>query len=220
MYEFFIEYDVNPVIFFSSKGTVKYCNQEAEIFLSYINIKEVFNFVIQNAPKDKGIKTEFKEIKFNDFLFKGFSIGYKNDDIIGIRFLINTGKNNISIDNLEKTDLFKLLNFAIEYTHLKQKTHFKVYPDLSLNELYLNKKELLRILLDIFESQKNIEIYTKIKFGEYLKTGNKKYQIIDIDIKCHANKKISSKFFEILNNGDGYTVKIPLIKEKNENNNT
>ncbi len=220
MFEFFTEYDINPVIFFDSKGNVKYCNQEAEMFLSYVNIKDIFNFVIQNAPQKSGIKTIFKEIKFLDFIFKGCSIGYKSDDLIGIRFFINTGKNNISIENLEKTDLLKLINFAIEYITLKQKTEFKIYPDSSLNEIYINKKELLRLLLEIFEKQTLVEIYTKLKVGEYFKTKEKKYPIIDIEIKCHTNKKIDSKYFEILNKEDRYIIKIPFIKEKNENNNT
>jgi len=220
MFEFFIEYDINPVIFFDSKGNVKYCNQEAEIFLSYVNIKDIFSFTVQNAPHKNGIKTLFREIKFMDFYFKGYSIGYKNDNLIGVRFFINTGKNNISVENLEKTDILKLINFAIEYITLKQKTKFKIYPDLSLNQIYINKKELLRLLLEIFEKQSSVEIYTKLKIGEYIKIKEKKYPIIDIKIKCHTNKKIVSKYFEILNKENGYTIKIPFIKEKNENNNT
>jgi len=218
MFEFFIEYDVNPVIFFDVKGNVKYCNQEAEIFLSYINKKEVFEFAIKNAPKE-AIKTEFKDVNFDSFEFKGFSIGFFND-LLGVRFFINTSKHQISIENLEKSNLLKLINFAIEYTTLKQNTKFKIYPDLSLNDLLINKKELLHILLKIFENQKEVQIYTKFKVGEYFKTENKKYPIIDIEIKCHTNRKIDSKYFEVLAKHNGYIIKIPLIKETNENNNS
>ncbi len=214
MFEFFVEYDINPVIFFDNKGNIKYCNQEAEIFLSYVNIKDIFHFAIQNAPQNTKIKTLFKEIKFSDFIFKGYSIGYKTDELIGIRFFINTEKNNISIENLEKTDLLKLINLAIEYITLKQNTTFKIYPDFSLNEIYINKKELLRLLLDIFEKQNKIEIYTKLNLGEYIKTKEKKYPIINIEIKCPSNKIIDSKYFEILNKSEGYIIKIPFIKEK------
>ena len=220
MFEFFIEFDINPVIFFESNGNIKYCNQEAEIFLSYVNVKDIFNFTIKNAPQDKGIKTIFKETKFNDFNFKGYSIGYKDESLIGIRLFINTEKNNISIENLEKTDILKLINFAIEYITLKQKTKFKIYPDLSFREIFVNKKELLRVLLEIFEKQLNIEIYTHLKVGEYLKIENKKYPIIEIIVKCHPNKKIESKYFEIIAQNDKYIIKIPFIKEKNEIHNS
>jgi len=220
MFEFFIEYDVNPVIFFDEKGNIKYCNQEAEIFLSYVNIKDIFKFIIENAPKEAAIKTEFNQIKFNDFVFNGYSIGYKDENLIGVRFLINTKKTNVTIDHVEKIDLLKLLNFAMEYTDLRQKTKFKIYPDLSIREIYTNKKELLKILIKIFEKQKNVEIFTRMKIGEYLKINNKKYQIIEIEIKCHTNEKIKSKYFEIANKNDSYVIKIPFIKEKNENNNT
>jgi len=220
MFEFFIEYDINPVIFFDSKGNVKYCNQEAEILLSYVNIKDIFNFVISNAPKKSSIKTTFKEMKFSDFIFKGYSIGYKNEDLIGVRFFINTSKNNISIENFEKSELLKLINLAIEYITLKHETKFKIFPDLSLNEIYINKKEFLNLLIKIFENQKNVEIYTKLKVGEYIKIKEKKYPIINIEIKCDTDKKIESKYFEIVNKKNGYIIKIPFIKEKNENNNT
>jgi len=219
MFEFFIEYDINPVIFFDEKGNVKYCNQEAEIFLSYINVKEVYNFVIQNASKEKLMTSEFKKVRFNDFEFNGFSIGY-NDNLIGVRFFINTKKNNITISSLEKVDLLKLINFAIEYINLKQNTKFKIFPDLSIREIYINKKELLKILIEIFENQQNVEIITHLKVGEYLKINSKKYPIIELKIKTHANKKLSSNFFEIENTNEGYNIKIPFIKEYNENNNS
>jgi len=219
MFEFFIEYDINPVIFFDEKGNVKYCNQEAEIFLSYINVKEVYNFVIKNASKEKLMLSEFKKVRFNDFEFNGFSIGY-NDNLIGVRFFINTKKNNITISSLEKVDLLKLINFAIEYINLKQNTKFKIFPDLSIREIYINKKELLKILIDIFENQQNVEIITHLKVGEYLKINSKKYPIIELKIKTHTNKKLSSNFFEIENTNEGYNIKIPFIKEYNENNNS
>lgn len=222
MFELFIEYDINPIIFFDDKGNVKYCNQEAEIFLSYVNIKDIYEFAIKNAPKNNYFITQFKEIKFLDFKFKGFSIGYKHDNVIGVRFFINTEKTNITIEHLEKTNLLKLINFAIEYITLKQNTKFKIYPDLSFNEneIYLNKKELLHILLEIFENQSNIEIFLHLKIGEYLKINQKKYPIIEIIIKCHPNKKITSKYFEVSNENDKYIIKIPFIKEKDENNNS
>ena len=220
MFEFFTEYDINPVIFFDNKGNVKYCNQEAEIFLSYVNVKDIFKFTITNAPKKKGINTRFKEVKFSDFNFKGFSIGYKEDNLIGIRLFINTDKHQITIENLEKTDILKLINFAIEYTSLKQKTKFKIYPDLSINEIYINKKELIHILFEIFENQSNIEILAHLRVGEYLKIEDKRYPIIEIIVKCHPNKKVTSKYFEIITQNDRYIIKIPFIKEKNENNNS
>ena len=220
MFEFFIEYDVNPVIFFDNKGNVKYCNQEAEIFLSYVNVKDIFSFTLNNAPKKEGIATHFKEVKFLDFIFKGFSIGYKDENLIGIRLFINTAKNNLTIENLEKTDILKLLNLAIEYINLKQNTTFKIYPDLSINDIYINKKELLKILLEIFENQQKVEISAHLKVGEYIKIENKKYPIIEIIVKCHPNKKVTSKYFEIVTDSDKYTIKIPFIKEKNENNNS
>lgn len=220
MFEFFIEYDINPVIFFNEKGHIVYCNPEAEIFLSYVNVKDIFNFTIQNAPNKEGINTKFKKIIFKNFSFNGFSIGYKEDSQIGIRFFINTKKHQFTLKDLEKIDLNKLLDFAIQYINLKQKTKFKVYPDLSIEEIYINKKELLQIFFEIFKNQKKVEIYTKFDISEVVKIDNKKYSLIEIIIKCTPFKELESKYFEIIKKENGYIIKVPFTKEKNENNNS
>jgi nitrogen-specific signal transduction histidine kinase len=222
MFEFWCEYDINPLIIFNQKGNIVYCNQEAEIFLSYINKKEVFDFTLKNAPKEAGIKTEFKKISFKDFEFNGFSIGYENDSQIGVRFFINTDVHSIHLEELEKVDLSMIINFAIEYINLKQSTKFNIYFDPSIPEIYLNKKAFLNLLFEIFEELKEAYIETKVNIGEYIKVNQKKYPIISVIVKTipKPTKNFKSSYFEIINNEEGYIIQIPLIKEKNENNNS
>jgi len=220
MFEFWCEYDINPLIIFNEKGHIKYCNQEAEIVLSYINKKEIYEFVIKNAPKEKGIKTEFKDIKFNNFEFKGFSIGYEDDKNIGVRLFINTNKHDIELTELEEIELSMLIDFAIEYITLKEKINIIKNYDPSIPPLLINKKALLNALFEILENQKKATISTKVEIGEYIKIKNKKYPVIDIIVKTDSKKKITSPYFEVLNNKNEYIIKIPLIKEINENNNT
>jgi len=219
MFEFWCEYDINPLIIFNERGHIKYCNQEAEIFLSYVNKKEVYEFVINNAPTNPGIKTEFKQVKFKDFEFNGFSIGYQDDTNIGIRFFINTNTHSIELTELEEIDLSMLLNFIIEYVSLKDTTITTMF-DPSIPTILVHKKALLDIILEMLENQKEAIISTKINVGEYIKIKDKKYQIIEIGIKTEPKISIKSPYFEILNKVDGYTIKIPLIKEIDENNNT
>ncbi|MEO1958086.1 MAG: hypothetical protein ABGX23_00890 [Nautiliaceae bacterium] len=220
MFEEFCEYDINPFIIFNQKGEIKYCNQEAEILLSYINQKEIFQFAIKNAPKNPEIITEFKKIKFNDFEFTGYAIGYKDEKEIGVRFFIDTHLHSINLEDLEKSDILKLIHFAIEYTKLKHQTKFKIYPDPDLPEIFINKKAFINLLLDILEGQKKAEIETKIKIGEYIKIQNKKYSILSIIITTIPKKEIKSNFFEVINLNNGYIIQIPIIKEKDENSNT
>jgi len=217
MFEFWCEYDINPLIIFDEKGHIKYCNQEAEIFLSYINHKEVFQFVINNASNQPGIRTEFKKIKFQEFEFNGFSIGYQNEKEIGIRLFINTSSHSIDFSSLEEIDLAMLINFAIEYLKLKKNIEVKTYFDPSIPPLLVNKKALLDLLLEIIDNKAIIS--TKINIGEYIKIQNKKYQIVEINIKS-SPKNITSTHFEIIQKDDSYTIKIPLIKDINENNNS
>lgn len=217
MFKFFIEYDINPFIVFDYKSNIIYCNQEAEIFLSYINKKEVFDFAIKHAPKN-GIKTEFKEVKFNKFEFMGYSIGFY-DEKLGIRFFINTEKQNLTLHNLEKVKFSMLLEFIKEYLNFKN-IAVETYYDPSIPEIYLNKKELINIIFEMLENSKKAKIGSKILVGEYMKIDNKKYPLAQIDIITHPFKRIKSDFFEIENHEEGYSIKIPLIKELNENNTT
>jgi len=220
MFEFWCEYDINPIIVFNDKGQIKYYNREAEILLSYVNKKEIYNFIINHAPSNPGIKTEFKPVKFKDFEFNGFSIGYRDDFNIGVRFFINTNTRSIEITKLEKTDLSMLINFAAEYTTLKNNIKITTMFDPSIPNIMIHKKALLDIIFDILEDQKEAIISTKVNVGEYIKIKNKKYRIIEIGIKTNPNKTIKSTYFETLNTVNGYIIKIPLIKEINEDNNT
>jgi len=220
MFEFWCEYDINPLIIFNQKGNIVYCNQEAEIFLSYVNKKEVFSLAINHAPKNPGMKVEFKKVVFKDFEFNGFMVGYQDEEKIGIRLFINTNTHQISLEELEKVDLAMIINFAIEYVSLKQESNISLYYDTSIPQIYLNKKALLNLLLEILENQTEVFIQTKIEVGEYIKISNKKYPIIEMLIKCKPKKRIQSNYFEIINKEDGYIIKLPLIKEAHENSNT
>ncbi len=220
MFEFWCEYDINPIIIFDTKGNIKYCNREAEIFLSYINLKEVHSFTLSNAPAQKGMKTVFENIRFKDFEFMGYSIGYEESEYIGIRLFINTNKHSIEPGKLEKIELSMLLNFAIEYVTLKNKTLITTYFDPSIPPLYTNKKELLDIILKILENRKEAQITTKIEVGEYIKINKKKYPLIEVTIKTEPLKRVKSSCFEVLNKEYGYTIKIPFIKEIHETDNT
>jgi len=217
MYKFWCEYDINPLIIFDHKSNIVYCNQEAEIFLSYINKKEVFEYALKNAPKD-GIKTEFKLVKFDKFEFNGFSIGFYEEKL-GVRFFINTDKKNISLNNLEKVKFSMLLEFIKEYMNLKG-IEIAIFYDPSIPEIYLNKKELLNIIFEMLEHNKKANIISKVLVGEYIKINNKKYPIAQIDIITTPFKRVKSNYFEIENLENGYTIKIPLIKEIDENNTT
>jgi phosphoribosyl-dephospho-CoA transferase len=92
--------------------------------------------------------------------------------------------------------------------------------DPSIPTILVQKKALLDIILEMLEKQKEAIISTKINVGEYIKINDKKYQIVEIGIKTEPKNPIKSPYFEILNKEDGYTIKIPLIKEINENNNS
>ena len=43
-FDVWVQKDINPFIVFNEKGKIKYLNDEAEYFLSFVNEKEIFEF--------------------------------------------------------------------------------------------------------------------------------------------------------------------------------
>lgn len=210
MFEYLVEYDVNPTIVFTGQGKVFYANQEAEILLSYTSVKEIFNFCIENLSPNK-ITTKFEDIFFKDFHFKGVSL-ITYEDKLAVRFFINTETIKIKLDNLEEVDLSTIINFVIEYFSLNQNHNIKIIMD-ELPTLFVNKNELVNLLLNAITPTSIIEI--KIIPGEYMKIKDKKYPIVGIFITPF--NEAESQFFEINRYNNNLIIKIPLIKERDEN---
>ncbi|EDM23250.1 hypothetical protein [Caminibacter mediatlanticus] len=207
MFNKLIEYDINPVIIFNEKGEVVYCNQEAEIFLSSQNIKEIFDFAISNAPKI-GIKTKFEKIKFNNIEFNGYSILI--DEKLAIRFFIDTTPTNYSLSNLEKIDIAMLIDFVCDIFTLKGNFNIKKYYDPTIPEFYSDKNEIIRLLKNLITA--NSYVTTKVIIGESIIIDNKKYPLIEITIENFNDININSTTYEIKKQDNKISIKIPLIQ--------
>ncbi len=207
MFDKLIEFDINPVIVFNEKGEIIYCNQEAEVFLSSQNVKTIFNFALNNAPK-KGIKTKFEKVKFNKIEFNGYSIFV--DENLSIRFFIDTTPPNYSLTNLEKIDIIMLIDFVCDIFSLKKDFNIKKLFDPTIPEFYGDKNEIIRLLKNYIS--KDSIISTKIVIGESIIINNKKHPLIEVKIENPNKNDIKSSTYEIKKGENFISIRIPLIQ--------
>lgn len=213
-----IQHDYNPIIVFSNDGKILYLNDEAEYFLSFVSYKDIFEFTINNAKNEKGIFTTFGEYKFDKFEFGAVSIGYENDEEITIKFYktLTFPKKCEKINELEKINLFFIVDFCRNYIFLNDEVTFIDDFDIDIPEFYTNKKELIEVLnksFGLFLDTK-IKVIIKFEIGEILKVNNQKYGVIGIKIVGEkVELDIESKFFTIIQNKENIEILIPFIKK-------
>jgi hypothetical protein len=80
-----IEYDFNPFILFSASGKVLSLNTEAQYLLGAAEPSVIYKIAMANANATFGFKTTFMELEFGRFKFFGITIGYEDEEQIGIR---------------------------------------------------------------------------------------------------------------------------------------
>ena len=212
-----IQNDINPFIIFSNKGKILYLNDEAEYFLTFVNEKEIFEFAINNANTQKGIFTTFKEYKFDKFEFSAVSIGYEDDEKIGIKlYKVLTPVKSKTIDGLEKINIFFIYDFCRNYIFLDEKIEFIDEFDIDIPEFYSNKDKLIKILNEIFSkcNSKKIKTIIKYEIGEKLKVNNQIYGVISIEIFAKFNElNQDSTLFTIIQTKNSIKILIPFIKK-------
>jgi len=80
-----VEYDYNPFVLFSSNGKVISLNSEAQFLLGAISTNELFNLASCYSNLSFGFKTTFLDLEFGRYKFFGLTVGYENEDQIGIK---------------------------------------------------------------------------------------------------------------------------------------
>jgi len=195
--------DPNPFIIFSNNGKILYLNNAAEYFLSFISPKEIYKTIINYAPKDLGFEIIQEKFSFGDFHYDYALIGYDNYDEIGVKFYENLHpiKKTINFEEMEKINIYMLLELARTYTFIDKEIEFIDMFDPDLPEMRFDKNELIKIFSEIYttvKDNKKIKTEVKIKIGEYIKIEQKKYKMLEINI--YANNIICKNIeFENVN---------------------
>lgn len=79
-----IEYDYNPFILFNINGKILSLNSEAQFLLGSATTNELFDLAKAYANVTFGFKTTFVDLEFGRYKFFGLTIGYEDEDQIGL----------------------------------------------------------------------------------------------------------------------------------------
>lgn len=218
-----LENDYNPFILFSSQGKVLSLNSEAQFLLSSFNSKELFELATTYANVTFGFKTTFIELEFGRYKFFGLTVGYENEDEIGIK-LYQTPSFKLSEKKPtgELVNIYTLVDLCISTNSINSKVEFSKEFDPTIPEIVINSNKFIKILNKIYSCYlDNEKIYTRIYYrvGEHVKFDGNKYSLFSIEVSAknkdpqkemelHGIAKNSDIFIDIQNK---ITINLPMI---------
>jgi len=231
-----IEYDYNPFILFSSKGKVLSLNSEAQFLLGNASTHEIFELATTYANISFGFKTTFLELEFGRYKFFALTVGYENEEEIGIKlYQAPTFKLNNPKPIGELTNIYTLVDLCISTNSISSnKTYLKEF-DPTIPEIIIDTNSFIKLLNKIYLCcDDNQEVYTKIfyRVGEHIKfenkvngegregaIGYKKYSIFSIEVRADAMNRQKVNELEIIATNSNFyidikkkiTINIPMI---------
>jgi len=218
-----LEYDYNPFILFNAQGKIVSVNSEAQFLLGSTTPNTLFELAQTYASVSFGFKTTFIELEYGRYKFFGVTVGYEDEDQIGIKlyqapsFKLNTKK-----PDGELTNIFTITDLCIATNSISSNVVFTKSYDPTIPEIIVNSNKLIKVLNKMYACfYDNETIDTKVfyRIGEHIKFEEKKYSIFSISIsadtidskKCSELKVLAenSNFYVEINSK--LTINIPMI---------
>jgi len=222
--EKWIEYDYNPFVVFNSQGKVLSVNREAQYLLGKVSNKELFDLALNYASETYGFKTFFVDLEFDKFEFFAITVGYENDNEIGIKLYKKpkSKARNIGKQNRELTSIYVLIDLCISTNSSLSKVEFTKDFDPAIPDMMLCVDEFLKVVnkcLYAFLESAKVDVKLFVNIGEHIKLDGKKYSIVRIEIngdKCKQTRQeidlVASKSDYTVGFGhNSITIDIPLI---------
>jgi len=218
-----IEYDYNPFVLFNSNGKIISLNSEAQFLLGSITPSALFDLAKAYASINFGFKTTFIELEYGRYKFFGVTVGYEDEEQIGIKlyqapsFKINTKKPDGKL-----TNIFTITDLCISTNSISSNINYTKSYDPTIPEIIINSDALIKVLNKMYDCvQNNDTINTKIfyRIGEHIKFEDKKYSIFSISISAeNVDEKKSRELKVMAENSNFYieissalTINIPMI---------
>lgn len=204
-----LEYDYNPFFVFGPNGEVAYLNRAAELLSGYEPIKTFNDLALSYASIDFGYKTTFMPLGFGKFHFFAITVGYEDENHIGIKLYQNPGGKENTVEKIksyEETNIYVLIDIAVSLSKARlSKTVFKNEFDPSIPEFRLSQNDFTKVLRKVYEgfdaSCSQITAVLKIKAGEFLYVGGKKYPLIEMIVKGEKRSQGEDGAIETLASG-------------------
>ncbi|MFA6144017.1 MAG: hypothetical protein WCW84_09845 [Sulfurimonas sp.] len=220
-----IEYDFNPFILFSAQGRIISLNTEAQYLLGAAETSHLYKIATTYASSSFGFKTTFLDLEFGRFKFFGITVGYENEEQIGIRlYQLPTFNFSKQKPDGQLVNIYTLIDLCISSNSIGSSIKYTKELDPTLPEIRLNTGLFIKLLNKIYQSfSENDAIVTHLFFrvGEHVKFEDKKYSLFAISISAPLlNRKYASEltflaeenhlFVEIKESK--ITINIPMIK--------
>ena len=220
-----IEYDYNPFIIFDSRGKVVSLNAEAQFLLGSVTSKELFSIAQTYANLNFGFKTTFTELEFGRYKFFGLTVGYEDEEQIGIKlYQAPSFKINKPKPEGELTNIYTLVDLCISTSSINNSIKYEKHYDPTIPEIIINPNEFIKILNKMYLCVLDNEVVTTKIFyrvGEHIKFEDKKYSIFSIEVKANNySTKVSQELQTLAQNSHFYIdikksliLNIPMITE-------
>jgi len=218
-----LEYDYNPFILFSSNGKIISLNTEAQFLLGATVPSELFELATTYANVSFGFKTTFIELEFGRYKFFGLTVGYENEDEIGIKlYQAPSFKLNNPKPAGELTNIYTLIDLCISTNSINSKINFTKEFDPTIPDIIINSNSIIKVLNKVYSCFiENETINTKVfyRIGEHIKFEGKKYSLFSIQISAESiDDKIANELHMLTKESNFYidikseiTINIPMI---------
>jgi hypothetical protein len=220
-----IEYDFNQFILFSFEGKVLSLNAEAQFLIGSVSVKELFKLATTYAGVTYGFKTTFTDIEFGRYKFFGLTVGYIDDNEIGLklyRFPTFNPKNLKKPDG-ELTNIYTVIDLCISSNSIGNDIEFKKDYDPTIPDIIIDSNKLVKVLNQTYKCfLNNKTIHTKVfyRIGEHIRYDDKKYSLfsikvyadsIDTQAKQELKELINSTCFYVETKDSTITINLPII---------
>ncbi len=200
--EAWIEHDYNPFIIFGEDGRVKSLNQEAQYLLGEAQNRDIFELTGAYASHSYGFKTTVLDLTFGSYKFYAITVGYIDEEKIGIKLYKTAAKKFINIEeNGESVNIYALLDLCISASSTRCKAEFIKEFDLTFPDIKLQIHNFTKLLDKIYQSHTLATlIKTKLSLltGEHIKQNDKKYPIFSIHVTTDYRDGSYEKDIELI----------------------
>jgi len=220
-----IEYDFNPFILFSANGKILSLNTEAQYLLGATETSYLYKIATTYASSSFGFKTTFLDLEFGRFKFFGITVGYENEEQIGIRlYQLPTFNFSKQKPDGQLVNIYTLIDLCISANSIGSSTKYIKELDPTLPEIRLNTDLFIKLLTKIYQSfSENDSITTHLFFrvGEHIKFEKEKYSLFAIEVSApNMHRKYATELTSLGEENHLFveikeakvTINIPMIK--------
>jgi len=185
-----IEYDFNPFILFNSGGKIVSLNTEAQYLLGAIEASAIYKIATTYASSSFGFKTTFLELEFGRFKFFGITVGYEDEEQIGIRlYQLPSFQFTKQKPDGQLVNVYTLIDLCISSNSIGSQTRYPKELDPTIPEIRLQTEMFIKLLNKIYLSMSgNEKVLTRLFFrvGEHIKFEGEKYSLFSIELSADS----------------------------------